>query len=251
MHPTTEYIQETFGMHYTQDESYYVLDAGENAVVYLGLQEGVCPRAMLKDLGKAQTGESSFPDELYINAFPAQKHDHFSIPAGTIHCSGANSMILEISATPYIFTFKLWDWNRPGLDGLPRPIHIEHGKRVIQWNRDTSWVKKNLIDQAVLLANEDGWREEKTGLHELQFIETRRHFFCKPVTHHTHGGVNVINLVEGEEAVVFSAVKAFAPFVIHYAETFIVPAAVGEFIIAPYGKSEGKTIATLKAFVRG
>lgn len=50
-------------------------------------------------------------------------------------------MVLEISATPYIFTFKLWDWQRLGLDGLPRPINIEHGKHVIQWDRTTKWVK--------------------------------------------------------------------------------------------------------------
>ncbi|GAM59100.1 mannose-6-phosphate isomerase, class I [Vibrio ishigakensis] len=37
---------------------------------------------------------------------------------------------------------------------------------------------------------------------------------------------------------------------VHYAETFIIPANVGEYTIRPYGESEGKEIATLKAFVR-
>ena len=43
VHPVTEYIQEKFGMHYTQDESYYIMDAGEDASVYLGLKEGITP----------------------------------------------------------------------------------------------------------------------------------------------------------------------------------------------------------------
>ena len=68
------------------------------------------------------------------------------IPAGTIHCSGANSMVLEISATPYIFTFKLWDWGRMGLDGKPRPINIEHGQAVMNWSRTKDWVKNELIN---------------------------------------------------------------------------------------------------------
>ena len=55
-------------------------------------------------------------------------------------------MVLEISATPYIFTFKLWDWGRMGLDGKPRPIHLEHGLANIQWDRTTAWVKKHLVN---------------------------------------------------------------------------------------------------------
>ena len=69
-----------------------------------------------------------------------------------MHCSGKNSMVLEISATPYIFTFKLWDWGRLGLNGLPRPIHLDHGAANIQWDRTTEWVRRNLINRNVALA---------------------------------------------------------------------------------------------------
>jgi hypothetical protein len=54
-----------------------------------------------------------------------------------------------------------------GLDGKPRPINIEHGSRVLQWDRDN------------------------------EFIETRRHWFTGKVAHHTGGGVNVLNVIEG------------------------------------------------------
>jgi mannose-6-phosphate isomerase class I len=250
VHPLTEYIRQHFGMRYTQDESYYLLDADPTATVYLGLKDGVEPAAMVRDLVAAQSGGAPFDADHYANRWPAKKHDHFLIPAGTVHCSGAGAMVLEISATPYIFTFKLWDWSRLGLDGKPRPIHLAHGAANIQWDRSTAWTRKNLVNAITPLAVGDGWREERTGLHECEFIETRRHWFTKAVAHDTRGGVNVLNLVQGEEAVIESPTGAFEPYVVHYAETFIVPAAVGSYTIRPHGPAVGTECATMKAFVR-
>ena len=107
-------------------------------------RQGVDGKAMIDDLEKAQRGEIVFDAEKYVNKIPARKHDHFLIPGGTIHCSGSNSMVLEISSTPNLFTFKLWDWQRLGLDGKPRPINVERGKHVINWNRDTDYVYERL-----------------------------------------------------------------------------------------------------------
>jgi mannose-6-phosphate isomerase class I len=250
VHPLTTYIQENFGINYTQDESYYLLEAGEDARVYLGLKEEINPENMIRDLKVSENSESFFDDTSYIQSWPAKKHDHFLIPGGTIHCSGKNCMVLEISATPYIFTFKLWDWARLGLDGKPRPINIDRGAANIQWNRTETWVRNNLVNQIEETASGDGWNEERTGLHKLEFIETRRHWFTKKVNHHTNDGVNVIALVEGREIIVESPSGEFEPFVVHYAETFIVPAAVGPYTIRPYGDSEGHKCATIKAYVR-
>jgi len=159
-------------------------------------------------------------------------------------------MVLEISATPYIFTFKLWDWGRLGLDGRPRPIHLEHGLTNIQWDRTTRWVESSLVNHFETVAAGEGWREERTGLHELEFIETRRHWFQALVRHNTHGTVHVLNLVEGSEAIVESPEGKFEPFIVHYAETFIVPAAVGEYTIRPSGVGEGQMCGTMLAYVR-
>lgn len=245
VHPLTEYIKKNFGMCYTQDESYYILDAKEDAVVYLGLKEGIQPTGMISDLESAQKGEIVFDADKYINKFPAKKHDHFLIPAGTCHCSGKNAMVLEISATPYIFTFKLWDWQRVGLDGLPRPIHIEHGKQVIQWDRTTKWVKENLVN-ATYEVKEEGndCKIEHTGLHELEYIETRRYTIKNSSLHKTHGTVNMLNLIDGKSAVIEGD---FEPFIVHYAETFIIPASINEYTIKPYDCDEVKV---LKAYVR-
>lgn len=250
VHPTNEYIREKFGMFYTQDESYYMLDADEDAYVYLGLKDGIEPTQMIAELTEAQKGEKHFDADKFVNKIPVKKHDHVLIPAGTVHCSGKGSMVLEISATPYIFTFKLWDWGRLGLDGKPRPINIKHGEKVIDWTRTTEWTNQNLVNTIREINRGEGWYEEYTGLHETEFIETRRHWFTKKVHHSTNDSVNVLNLVEGREAIVESPVNAFDPFIVHYAETFIIPASVKEYTIRPHGESEGKECATLKAFVR-
>lgn len=247
VHPLTEYIHRQFGMAYTQDESYYILDAGEDACVYLGLTDQAKPEEMFEDLEKANRGEIIFDAEKYVNKFPAKKHDHFLIPAGTCHCSGANAMVLEISATPYIFTFKLWDWSRLGLDGKPRPVHLHHGKQVIQWDRRTEWVKKNLVNAVYTVEENESYTEEHTGLHELEFIETRRYWIQDKVLIKTENSVNMLNLIEGKAAVVESPSGAFEPFDVHYAETFIVPAGVTEYIIRP---AEQEQIGVIRAYVR-
>lgn len=250
VHPTTQFIRESFGMAYTQDESYYLLDAKEGATVYLGLKTGIDKEEMIGDLRKAQKGELVFDSDKYVNKMPARKHDHYLIPGGTIHCSGAEALVLEISSTPNLFTFKLWDWQRLGLDGKPRPINVERGNCVIDWKRDTEYVHEHLVNHLKEIATGEGWREESTGLHPNEFIETRRHWFTKPVAHSTNDSVNVLNLIEGEEAIVESPTGQFEPFVVHYAETFIIPAGVGEYIVSPYGKSVGQECGTIKAFVR-
>lgn len=246
VHPTNEFAQREFGLPYTQDESYYLLDAAPDAVVYLGLKEGIDKVQMIEDLRAAQRGDIIFDAEKYVNKLPAKKHDHYLIPAGTIHCSGHNSMVLEISSTPSIFTFKLWDWARLGLDGKPRPINVERGKHVIQWERTTPFVKTEIANHFEVLHEEKGIKEERTGLHPNEFIETRRHTFSRSVEHNTNGGVNVLNLVDGTAAIIESPEGKFKPFEVHYAETFIIPACIGRYTITPL---QGECM-TLKASIR-
>lgn len=249
VHPLSGYIRDHFGMPYTQDESYYILDNREGAELYLGLCPRVDRNQMRSDLESAQAGEASFPVARYVNTWPTHRHDHFSIPAGTIHCSGSGNLVLEISATPYIFTFKLWDWNRLGLNGRSRPIHLHHGMANIQWNRDRAWVESELLNQVQKLTEEHGWREERTGLHTTEFLETRRTWFTEAAPHNTEGNLHVLNLVEGQAAIVESPDGAFPPLEIHYAETFIVPASVGPYRVRPLANNT-QPLATIKAYLR-
>lgn len=247
VHPDTDYIRNKFGMPYTQDESYYILDAKEGAGVYLGLKESIDKEQMISDLEEAQHGNVKFDVDKYINFFPAKKHDHYLIPAGTVHCSANNCMVLEVSATPYIFTFKLWDWDRVGLDGKPRPIHIEDGKKVIRYDRTTKWVKENLVNNFNVIEDNDDYKEVKTGLHELEFIETHVISTSKSVEIKSDKEVTMLNLVDGKQAIIKSSNDSFEPYKVHYAETVIVPANAGSFIIEAV---DSEFIKVMKAKVR-
>lgn len=251
VHPTAEYARENFGLAYTQDESYYIMDTKEDTYVYLGLRNDINPDEMVADLNKAQQDPFFvFDVDKYVNKVPVKKHDHFLIPGGTVHCSGKDTLVLEISSTPNLFTFKLWDWQRLGLDGKPRPINVDRGKKVIVWGRDTGFTYRELVNKVKILNDTGTVREEKTGLHKNEFIETRRHIFTEKVTHYTNDSVNVLNLVEGDSVIVESLNGDFEPFVVHYAETFVVPARIKTYTVRPYGNSKGNECITIKASVR-
>jgi mannose-6-phosphate isomerase class I len=253
VHPLVEYAQDNFGIHYTQDESYYILESTENSTVYLGVKDNVSREEIVEELKKATSGSYRFQDEKYVNVFPVKKHDHVLIPAGTIHCGGPDTVVLEISATPYIFTFKLWDWGRTGLDGVPRPVHINHGAPNILMERNTEFADSQLInrvdDNYENLSKQNGVKTERTGLHELEFIETRRHWFKEVAEMETYESVNMLNLVEGTTAVVESLNGEFAPLYISYGETFIVPESVKHYRIRNTGDNT-QNIAIIQAFVR-
>ena len=182
------------------------------------------------------------------NSVQQKKEKNFSLRKNmSTKSRPKNTMVLEISATPYIFTFKLWDWGRLGMDGLPRPIHLDHGMKNIQWNRDTKWVYDNIVGQQKTLEKTENCEVERTGLHSREFIDTMRYTLSEVYTVSMDDTVHVMNLVDGRSATIESVDGSFAPFTVHYAETAIVPAAVGTYRIVP---KKGETIKMLVASVR-
>src|SRR5690606_41966072 len=103
---TTCYDRDHFVIQYTHDEWYDIMAAKDDAYVYLGFKTGVDRDVVIDELEKAEQGELVFDADKYVNRIPTKKHDHFLIPAGTIHCSGTNAVVLEISSTPNLFTFR-------------------------------------------------------------------------------------------------------------------------------------------------
>jgi len=247
VHPTLDYAYRNFGAKYTQDESYYIMDSKEGAKVYLGVKDNINKNELINALEEAQN-TGVFDEEKYINILSVNKHDHLLIPGGTIHSSGKDCVVLEISSTPNRFTFKLWDWGRLDLDGKPRPISIHHGKHVIKTEFNTSFVAEELYNNENVITKENKYTEVQTGLHELEPIETRVLTLSKPIHQSTMNSVNVLKIVEGESAQVVSIDGSFNPTDIYYGETFIIPERIKNYILKPINGF--KEVKIIKAFIR-
>lgn len=234
-HPRTEYIKENFGENFTQDETYYILDCEPDAEVYLGFQEDINPEEFKTALLDAQNKGIKMNAEKYVQKFEAHKHDLFLIPNGTVHASGKNNMVLEISSTPYIFTFKMYDWLRLGLNGQPRPINIEHAFKNLYFDRKGDYVTQELISKQQVTTEWADGRKIELSTHKEHFYAVDRYEFTGETVIKPKGQCHICMLVEGEsiEIVVGNKINVFK-----YAETFVIPAAVEQYTVRSLGNKK-------------
>lgn len=244
-HPCPNYMQENFGEFFTQEEAYYILDTKENAGVYLGFNDVIDKEEFKKTLKESSRENIPVKMEDYVRLLPAKKHDLFLIPYGTIHGSGKNNLVLEISSTPYIFTFKMYDWLRPDLDGKPRPLHIQRGMDNLFFDRKGNKVQDELIAKPVLLKDGIGWQLYHLPTHPAHLYDVHRYHFAKSVEIQTMNKCHVISLVEGKKIMVKT--KTGRSRVFSYAETFIIPAAAESYTV--FNETQGEAILVI-AFVK-
>ena len=110
---------------YTQDETYYVMETTPGAPSSSGCATTPTSTRSRADAESAEQGVPFDPDR-YVQSQAAEQHRLYLIPAGTPHASGAGNVVLEISATPYLYTLRFYDWLRRDLDGRLRPVHVDH-----------------------------------------------------------------------------------------------------------------------------
>jgi mannose-6-phosphate isomerase class I len=243
-HPTVAYTKTNFGEDFTQDETYYILDAEEDAEVYLGFQENIDKDAFKAVLEESFNTGSPIDVEKYVQVFPAKKHNLFLIPNGTVHCSGKNNMVLEISATPYIFTFKMYDWVRPDLSGNPRTLNIDRAFDNLNFDRKGDVVTDTLISKQTVVKEGANWQLINLSTHPEHFYNIERFEFETDVTDITNNQCLILSLVEGESIIVKTG---DLEQVINYAETFIVPANTKTYCMRNNGSQKAKVV---KAYVK-
>lgn len=244
-HPKLKYIQDVFGETITQDETYYILDCGAGANVYLGFQDDIKPETFRAELEKSQGQGVELEITGFVQSHPAKKHDLFLIPNGTIHSAGAGNLVLEISATPYIFTFKMYDWLRLDLDGNPRPINIEHAFNNLDFSRKGNRVQEELISKPGVIENGEDWELVHLPTHAEHFYDVHRIDFNSEIFIKNNNNCHVMMLVEGQSVLVETEDGSKQTFA--YAETFVIPAAAKSYKLTNMGQSRAKVI---KAFLK-
>jgi mannose-6-phosphate isomerase class I len=244
-HPRPEYVREHFGEGFTQDEAYYILDAAPGARVYLGFREGVDPAEFRVALERSF--DEGLPVEIdrFVNSLPSRPHDLFLIPSGTIHGSGVDNLVLEISATPYIFTFKMYDWMRLDLDGRPRPLNVDRAFDNLYFDRKGARVPAEFISTPRVVESGPGWRRIHQPTHRHHFYDVERYEFSGSVEIPTHGSCQVMSLVEGSQVLLETAGGLRQRF--HFAETFVVPAAAGSYRLT---SEDGAPIKVVRSYVK-
>ncbi|MDN3493533.1 ROK family protein [Winogradskyella bathintestinalis] len=238
-HPTPEYVRDNFGDKFTQDETYYILDAEPGAEVYLGFKEGVKKEEFHNALLESHEKAKKMDVDKYVQKFIAKKHDLFLIPRGTIHCSGIDNMVLEISTTKYLYTFKMYDWMRLDLDGSPRPLNIQRGMDNVNFDCIGDKVQEEYISKETIIDEGIGYKTKRLSMHSKHFYELFRFEFNDEIEINTNNQCHILNLVEGSKIKVITGEKSM---IIQYAETFVIPAKTKQYKMINLGSSEAKVI---------
>jgi hypothetical protein len=236
-HPGEQDMRATFGWPYTQHETYYVMVGSPDNQVFLGLRDSASVADFHEAAHRADTRGEPFDITEFVQAFPAMPHQLFMIPAGTPHGSGEGNVVLEVSATPYLYSLRFYDWLRRDDLDRQRSVHVEHAFRNLDTARAGAAVARELIQSPRTRVSGDGWHEELIGQLPEIFFEVRRLTLGTGTSaeQDTAGRFHIMTLVDGDRALLRTAAGHEHP--LNYAETIIVPAAAGPYSVRNLGRA--------------
>ncbi len=236
VHPDGKYVQANNHELGRQDESYYMVVTGQEAKTYCGFRDGANVEEFLAKAKRAEAYGEGFNHDEYVYSEPSVAGQQFLIPAGTIHASGRNQVILEIgSLTIGSYTYKMYDYMRKDLDGNLRPIHTYHGDKVLRRDFKESWVKENLIQKPQSVRKGEGFEEMVVGEHDLLYFSLHHVRFTDRYEDETTDRFHVLVLVEGEKCLIRSLTNPDRFFKQNYLDMVIIPAGFGPYEVINEG----------------
>ncbi|MBN1394834.1 MAG: class I mannose-6-phosphate isomerase, partial [Pirellulales bacterium] len=106
-------------------EAWVVLEAEPGGKIYAGLRRGINRQSLAEAIERGEC-------ENCLHSFEPSPGDCVLLPAGTVHALGAGLLVFELQQSSDV-TYRLYDWNRLGADGRPRPLHVEEGLDAIDF----------------------------------------------------------------------------------------------------------------------
>ena len=225
-----------------QDESYYVVVTGHEAKTFIGFRDDADIPQFFKDIEAADTEHKPCDYMKYVSYEESKPGLQVMLPAGTIHSSGRNQVILEIgSLTIGSYTYKMYDYLRLDFDGKQRPIHTKLGELNVRQDRRTSVIHdpestEYIVQKPRLAQSGEGWEEYILGENPQVYFSLRRLEFEKKCEQDTKGErFHVLALVDGENVRVRSVEHPERYFDMQYLDIVCVPADMGRYVIENLG----------------
>ena len=226
-----------------QDESYYVVITGHEAKTFIGFRDDADIPAFFREIEAADTRHEECDYMKYVSYEESKPGLQVMLPAGTIHSSGRNQVILEIgSLTIGSYTYKMYDYLRLDFDGKQRPIHTHLGELNVRQDRRHSVIHdpdspEYIVQQPRLAEKGEGWEEYILGENPQMYISLRRLEFEKQCEQDTRGEkFHVLTLVDGDHIRIRSAEHPERFFDLDFMEIACVPASMGKYVIENQGK---------------
>jgi mannose-6-phosphate isomerase len=219
VHPDDEYarLHEAHTGWTGKTEMWHVIAARPKAEVLVGLKEDVT-----RDSFRAAIAEGTA--EKCLNRIPVAAGDTIFVPAGTVHTIGPGLVLCEIQENSDL-TYRVFDYNRPGLDGKPRPLHVEKALAVTRFGKQLGGKTQPLTIDALTCS----------------YFETRMLDFAEPIAAETNDErLELLIVLEGQGRI--EAASGHSSYA--RGETWLLPATLGAGRLVP-----SVSTAVLRTFV--
>ncbi len=242
-HSGGEYNVKNYNEFGRQDESYYVVVTGHDAKTFIGFRDDADIPQFFRDIEAADTEHKPCDYMKYVSYEESKPGLQVMLPAGTIHSSGRNQVILEIgSLTIGSYTYKMYDYLRLDFDGKQRPIHTRLGEENVRQDRRYSVIHdpespEYIVQKPRLAASGEGWEEYILGENPQVYFSLRRLEFEKKCEQDTGGKLfHVLTLVDGDAVRVRSIRHPERYFDLQFMDIVCVPADMGRYVIENLGR---------------